>query len=199
MSQKRISRELVLLEELMKKHKINFSVYQIGHTDIIEKLGLFSNNNELLLEINLNESYPFRIPCLIIPYKNNKICINTYKKYEIWCSKIINKNDYKLSLNDYDDKLLNAYVFTHINIPLVNKYFDIPTNKTCLCCNSITCGYKWSPSCKIFDLIMEFLCFKKFETFLKPYTYRLITKIFNNDRWIICHDIQLHILSFIDI
>lgn len=191
MSQKRILRELVLLDELIEKHNLDFSVYQIGHELIIDKLGLFSKNNELLLEINLNESYPFRAPILRIPYNN------TYIKYELWCGKIIKQNDIRLSFNEYNEKLLNAYIFTYINFPLANKYFDIPTNKTCLCCNSLTCGHKWCPSHKIFDLLIEFLSFKIFETYLKPYTYRLITKIFNNDKWSISQDIQFHILSFI--
>lgn len=193
MSQKRILRELNLLKELLIQHKINFSVYQIGHTDIIEKMGLFFKN-DLLLEINLNKNYPFRAPNLMIPYYNN-----SYIKYELWCSKIINQNNYKLSLNEYNQKLLDAYIFTCINIPLANKYFnDVPNNKTCLCCNSLTCGHKWSPSSRIFDLLIEFICVKKFETYLKPYTYRLITKIFNNEKWIITDDILLYIIKFIN-
>lgn len=199
MSQKRILKELVLLNELIEKDKLNFSVYQIGHEQTINKLGLFSKNNELQLEINLNKNYPFHPPQLVVPYKYKYKDKYNYIKYELWCSKIIKQNDIHLSLNVYNEKLLNAYIFTHINISLAKKYLNIPTNKTCLCCNSLTCGHKWSPSHKIFDLLMEFLSFKTFETYLKPYTYRLITKIFNNDKWLIPQEIQLHILSFIDI
>ena len=192
MSQKRILKELSLIDKLIEEYLPNFSVYQIGHTDKIENLGLFSKNGELLLEIKLNDSYPFRVPDLLIPYSNY------YKKYEIWCSKIINFYNLNSSISEFNEKLLNAYIFTHINIPIANKYFDqVPTNKTCLCCNSLTCGHKWSPSCRIFDLCMEFKCIKTFETYLKPQTYKIIKKIFNNEKWIITDDIQLHILKFI--
>ena len=57
----------------------------------------------------------------MIPYNN------TFIKYELWCSKIIKYNEYNLLLNKFNEKLLNAYIFTHINFPLANKYLDIPT------------------------------------------------------------------------
>ena len=114
MSQKRILRELVLLKELIEEHKLNFSVYQIGHESIINKLGLFSKSNILLLEINLNHSYPFQVRKLMVRYKNkfytnNEIYNTRYISYSLWSSKIIKQND-------NNEKLLNAYIFTHINI-----------------------------------------------------------------------------------
>jgi len=210
MSQKRISRELILFDESIKKHKLNFSISQIGYEPTINKVGLFSKNNVLLLEIILNTSYPFKAPNLIIPSVNKRYTNPetyyfdyTYTKYAMWCSKIIKQPNNRLSSIDYNEKecnekLLNAYIFTYIRNPLASKFLSfIPSNTTCLCCQSLTCGHKWSPSCKIFDLCIEFLSIKTFETYLKPQTYRQITKIFNNDRWIIPEEIQLHILTFI--
>ena len=44
MSQKRILKELSLIDKSMEEYLPIFSVYQIGHTDKIENLGLFSNS-----------------------------------------------------------------------------------------------------------------------------------------------------------
>ena len=145
--------------------------------------------SQITLEvINENESYFLKI------YKNNvfflELSISScypFKPYEI--PNIINNNNlnrisYSKHLNNiYEEvKLLDKKIllFFFKNQYLIESKFLNLDNKSCYCCNSITCPSQWSPSCRIDHVLVEYLEFK----FIKKYTsrlqYKYLKNIYNN-------------------
>ena len=186
-SQKRIIRELTkTYPEYMQLYNIDYSLVIINEDseNKINQIGLVSPKNELKLVINLSKEYPFKPPSLQLEVNNTSL------SYTKWLSKIIDKNT--------NDELLLAYIFTIINIPISRKYFKhIPHSKECLCCSSLTCSATWSPKINIFDLTIEYLSRKKLELFLKPLMQKYLSKIFENDKWVLNEDLIFYILDFV--
>ena len=74
---------------------------------------------------------------------------------------------------------------------------NILNNKTCLCCQSLTCGNRWNPSVHMFMVFNEYIFNKNIEKYLRPIYRVYFEKIFRNDKWNLSDDIILHIIGIL--
>ena len=185
--QKRILRELTkIFPDCVKNNKTDYIVYineSSGHKqNVINNLTIFSKYYNCKILIHLNDSYPFHPPKIY--FDNNKSI-----SYNYWSYKILkNKNNYNIFI---------SYIFSCIYMKTLDGIKkSLPDNQTCLCCESLYCSNKWSPSITLFMLFNECVFRKNLEKFLLPIYQLYFIKIFKNERWNIPDDILLHIINF---
>ena len=65
----------------------------------------------------------------------------------------------------------------------------------CLCCESVICGKNWSPAVIMCDILGEYVTRRDFKNNCGRLMQRLISRIFNNDRWIIPDEIIMEIIN----
>ena len=85
--------------------------------------------------------------------------------------------------NIYEEvKLLDKKIllFFFENQYLIESKFLNLDNKSCYCCNSITCPSQWSPSCRIDHVLIEYLEFKFIEKYTSRLQYKYLKNIYNN-------------------
>lgn len=142
--------------------------------------------NKLFLQFIVTDSYPFRPPEVFINDINDMRLMNYLK----WCSNItsvINSRHFLSPKNIYYAHIFSINNITKKEIP------NVPIN--CICCDSILCINKWSPSHLFINIIDEAVYNKK----LLFYTSRLGQKMINLIFKSLSDDIILHIFSFITI
>ena len=185
--QKRILRELTkTFPENVKDYKLDYCVsinQTIGNkSNHINNITIESKKYKCLLNIHLNDQYPFKPPNLSLN--------STNASYSYWCSRILQSQD--------NYKIFMSYVLSIISMKVtigINKI--IPNNKICLCCESLTCGNTWSPKINIFMIFNEFVYNCNLKKYLKPIYTKYFNMIFRNDNWNIPDDIILHIISYL--
>ena len=139
--------------------------------------------DKLFLQFIVTDSYPFRPPEVFINDINDMRLMN----YIRWCSNItsvINSRHFLLP-----KQILNAHMFSINNITK-KEIPTLPIN--CICCDSILCINKWSPSQLFINIIDEAVYNKKLLFYTSKVGQKMINLIFNS----LSDDIILHIFSF---
>lgn len=140
-------------------------------------------NNKFFLELSISHCYPFK-PYEIPKTINNNKFLNNNNFNKININNNLNIISYSKYLNNiYEQvKLLdkNILLFFFKNQYLIEPNFLNLDNKSCYCCNSITCPSQWSPSCRIDHVLVEYIESR----FIKKYTsrlqYKYLKNIYNN-------------------
>ena len=141
----------------IKKYFINDNVF----------LDFKDNNDNLLLTLEVPNSYPF---------KSYKIIFNNLT------NKLNNKNSYFRNiglLNEkkiYDKKIL-AF-FYKLQYGLEPNFLNLKNND-CFCCNSLFCNHNWNPSLKFENILLEYIEIQFIIKYSKPYNYINILNIYN--------------------
>ena len=126
------------------------------------------NNNKILLECHIPNSYPFK-PYVITKFQlfNNTSKIGYYKYLSL-----INSKNTKI----YDNKILDFfYTLQYGYKSCFLKLSDI----SCFCCSSITCSYNWNPSFKIYNILLEYLESQFIMNYNQPYSYLNLLNTYN--------------------
>ena len=178
-----ISKRIGVINKNARIDSSNMVTYNQFHktseTDVIE------------LELNISSSYPFHAPNVLV--RNG---CDRKTEYIKWCSNIINKANNKNYLDN--NKLFNAWAFTIIKYPKLYFFANtIPTNKTCLCCESIICADRWCPSMKLSDILCEYVVRRNFQIYLGNLIQRWISSIFHNDKWNLPEEIICEIIKWL--
>ena len=137
--------------------------------------------NKLFLQFIVTDSYPFHPPEVLI----NDVQLTNYLK---WCSNItsvINSRKFLSPKNIEYAHMFSINNITKKDIP------NLPIN--CICCDSILCINKWSPSHLFINIIDEAVYNKKFLFYTSKLGQKMINLIFKS----LSDDIILHIFSFI--
>ena len=118
------------------------------------------NNNIILLECHIPDSYPFK-PYVITKFKtfNNTSKIGYYKYLSLINSK--NSKIYDTKILDFFYKLQYGY----------RSHFLKLSDSSCFCCSSITCSHNWTPSFKIDNILLEYLEAQFIVNYNQPYNY----------------------------
>lgn len=196
MSLKRILNELhnkipIKLIELNLYDK--FYIIESGNDIICRNIIVINKNtNQIELKIYIPNDYPFRSPVVNICIYDMSNSFIREERYDSWSSNII---------KFYDDntEISLAWVFSNIRRPELIKYWynTMPEKKMCLCCKGITCSNNWYPSLTMADILAEYVIRKEFSINKKKLHMKIIHRIFNNDNWIIPHDIIFYICKFL--
>lgn len=186
--QKRILRELTkTFPENVKQNQLDYTLAvneTIGNKkNHINNITLISKRYDCAISLHLKDDYPFNAPTITFN-------TNTNKSYSYWCSRIlINQDNYNIFI---------SYVFSCINMKILTGIEkNILNNKTCLCCQSLTCGNRWNPSVHMFMVFNEYIFNKNIEKYLRPIYRVYFEKIFRNDKWNLSDDIILHIIGIL--
>ena len=189
--QKRVLRELSkTFPDNIEKHDLDYCVAvnsdestinsNIGN---ISSLSISSDKYNCRVILNLKPDYPFKPPT-IINYSGNG------ESYSYWCSRILNRKD--------DYSILISYVFSCFSMKTIQGIpKTVPDKNVCLCCESLTCGYKWSPAQNIFTVFNECVFRKNIEKYLDAMYTEYFNEIFKNSKWTIPDEVILHILEFL--
>ena len=137
--------------------------------------------NKLFLQFIVTDSYPFRPPEVLI----NDVQLTNYLK---WCSNITSLINSRRFLSPKNIEY--AHMFSINNITK-KEIPSLPIN--CVCCDSILCINKWSPSHLFINIIDEAVYNKKFLFYTSKLGQKMINLIFKS----LSDDIILHIFSFI--
>ena len=173
----------------------------------IIQISLINNyTKDVEIIFNVQMEYPFKPPSITLSNtiieKFKSIHIDGKKKnpFHGW------NNSYNKWLNDstknVDIGIIQlAWVFTIIRFPKLIRYWsECPDTVGCLCCESILCGNNWSPGYCLYDICGEYLLRKTFfiytSVLMQKNMRNILRLLFNNERWVLCDDIILHILSF---
>ena len=127
------------------------------------------NNNKILLECHIPNSYPFKANFInkFKEFNNNNNQIGYYKYLSL-----INSKNNKI----YDNKVLAFFYKLQYNI---ESRFLALSDTSCFCCSSITCSLNWSPSLKIDNLLLEYLEAQFIINYNQPYSYLNLLNIYN--------------------
>ena len=182
MVEKRINIELnKLYPQKAYDLKIPFTLVKLN--DNSYKLGVINNKtNNIDLIINVPKDYPFKTPSILI---------NGHINFNKWASDILtNKPNHNIYL---------AWVFSIIKRPHMAYIWHnkIPNNKTCLCCESLTCPNNWAPNKMFYDIIVEYITRKDILINCSKLMQRYLAPIFNNEDWSLSEDLILYILTFV--
>ena len=145
---KRINREIEKNHNILQnKFNSDYNIYLYNDdynfktTNYI--LNIYKNNNihDSILELYVPNDYPFK------PYSVKQIVINgniiqNYLKY---------LSNLSISIQKYNKDILYYYVLIY------NKIKPKILFSQCMCCESISCSSKWSPSRTFIDFIDEYI------------------------------------------
>lgn len=180
---KRINKEIENIEKLKHIYNIdckhnnefyNFYKYiKIKHYSMIDHI----NNKETMYIDIINDyvniitlivpnDYPFK------PYKVDKFKLSNieWSKYLVRLWSIIVKLNCKI--------LYYFYIIQYINKPLFLNYSE--KNLNCFCCSSSCCSGNWSPSCRISNIINEYIEINYIENYSKFYKNKMLNSLYDN-------------------
>tara|TARA_B100001758_G_C18390904_1_gene602855 strand:- start:212 stop:790 length:579 start_codon:yes stop_codon:yes gene_type:complete len=145
---KRINREIeknhnILQNKLNSDYNIYLynDDYNFKTTNYI--LNIYKNNNihDSILELYVPNDYPFK-PYRVKQAVINEKIIQNYLKY---------LSNLSVGIKKYNKDILYYYVLIY------NKIKPQILSAECMCCESITCSTKWSPSRTFIDFIDEYI------------------------------------------
>ena len=145
---KRINREIeknhnILQNKLNSDYNIYLynDDYNFKTTNYI--LNIYKNNNihDSILELYVPNDYPFK-PYRVKQAVINEKIIQNYLKY---------LSNLSVGIKKYNKNILYYYVLIY------NKIKPQILSAECMCCESITCSTKWSPSRTFIDFIDEYI------------------------------------------
>lgn len=180
---KRINKEIENIEKLKHIYNIdckhnnefyNFYKYiKIKHYSMIDHI----NNKETMYIDIINDyvniitlivpnDYPFK------PYKVDKFKLSNieWSKYLVRLWSIIVKLNCKI--------LYYFYIIQYINKPLFLNYSE--KNLNCFCCSSSCCSGNWSPSCRISNIINEYIEIDYIKNYSKFYKNKMLNSLYDN-------------------
>lgn len=145
---KRINREIEKYTYIMqKKLNTNCNIY-LYNDDYNFKtknyiLSLYKNNNinDTLLQLYIPNDYPFK-PYKVKDATINNIFVQNYLKY---------LSNLSIDLKKINKNILYNYVLIY------NKIKPYILLSECMCCQSISCSTKWSPSRTFIDFVDEYI------------------------------------------
>lgn len=180
---KRINKEIENIEKLKHIYNIdckynnefyNFYKYiKIKHYSMIDHI----NNKETMYIDIINDS--LNIITLIIPndypfksYKVDKFNLSNieWSKYLLGLWNIIVKLNCKI--------LYYFYIIQYINKPLFLNCSE--KNLNCFCCSSSCCSGNWSPSCRISNIINEYIEINYIKNYSKFYKNKMLNSLYDN-------------------
>jgi len=198
---KRILNELhkILPNKLISLNLNNkFRFVEIDSDIVSKQIGVINmKTDQIELEIVIPSDYPFKPPSVYVYVYNEGLRVSTIK-YDKWCGSIIYKSGYYGPIGGGSNcDLFSAWAFCIIRRPELLSYWfsNIPKKDTCLCCESITCGDKWSPRIMMSDILAEYVTKRDFKINSGRLMQRWMDAIFNNDRWVIPDDLILLIVN----
>lgn len=180
---KRINKEIENIEKLKHIYNIdckhnnefyNFYKYiKIKHYSMIDHI----NNKETMYIDVINDyvniitliipnDYPFK------PYKVDKFKLSNieWSKYLVRLWSIIVKLNCKI--------LYYFYIIQYINKPLFLNCSE--KNLNCFCCSSSCCSGNWSPSCRISNIINEYIEIDYIKNYSKFYKNKMLNSLYDN-------------------
>ncbi len=180
---KRINKEIENIEKLKHVYNIdckhnnefyNFYKYiKIKHYSMIDHI----NNKETMYIDIINDyvniitliipnDYPFK------PYKVDKFKLSNieWSKYLVRLWSIIVKLNCKI--------LYYFYIIQYINKPLFLNCSE--KNLNCFCCSSSCCSGNWSPSCRISNIINEYIEINYIKNYSKFYKNKMLNSLYDN-------------------
>lgn len=180
---KRINKEIENIDKLKHIYNIdckhnnefyNFYKYiKIKHYSMIDHI----NNKETMYIDIINDyvniitlivpnDYPFK------PYKVDKFKLSNieWSKYLVRLWSIIVKLNCKI--------LYYFYIIQYINKPLFLNCSE--KNLNCFCCSSSCCSGNWSPSCRISNIINEYIEINYIENYSKFYKNKMLNSLYDN-------------------
>ena len=191
--QKRILKELTkTFPEHVKMYDLDY-ILSINETigkkcNHINNINLYSKRYNCSISMYLRDEYPFKPP--IINVENKNIINSSNISYSYWCSRILNGKD--------NNSIFISYIFSCISMKVLTGIKkNIPNNKMCLCCDSISCSDNWTPHFNIFILFNEYVFKTNMKKYLQPIYHVYFEKLFRNDKWNLSDDILLHIVNFL--
>jgi ubiquitin-protein ligase len=119
--------------------KLNIEIYCSSESNNDKYYIRVYKNNCNIIILSIPNNYPFK------PYQILNFNDKTFHIY--------GNNIHSLTRFKNIEKLRFFYRLLYNNLPkfLSSKY------DSCYCCNSVTCSNNWSPSCKIDNILMEYL------------------------------------------
>ena len=180
---KRINKEIENIDKLKHIYNIdckhnnefyNFYKYiKIKHYSMIDHI----NNKETMYIDVINDyvniitliipnDYPFK------PYKVDKFKLSNieWSKYLVRLWSIIVKLNCKI--------LYYFYIIQYINKPLFLNCSE--KNLNCFCCSSSCCSGNWSPSCRISNIINEYIEIDYIKNYSKFYKNKMLNSLYDN-------------------
>tara|TARA_Y100000389_G_C17304796_1_gene434825 strand:+ start:51 stop:683 length:633 start_codon:yes stop_codon:yes gene_type:complete len=180
---KRINKEIENIDKLKHIYNIdckhnnefyNFYKYiKIKHYSMIDHI----NNKETMYIDIINDyvniitliipnDYPFK------PYKVDKFKLSNieWSKYLVRLWSIIVKLNCKI--------LYYFYIIQYINKPLFLNCSE--KNLNCFCCSSSCCSGNWSPSCRISNIINEYIEINYIKNYSKFYKNKMLNSLYDN-------------------
>lgn len=151
------------LQNIFKNINVDIIVTSYSNTD--KYFLKILKNNKFYLELSIPSCYPFR------PYE-----INNFNFYS-------NQNYLKSISTLYEkmkNKNKNIYIFFFENQYQIQSKFICLDNKSCYCCNSITCPNNWSPNCRIDHILIEYLELEYIKKYVSDLSYKYLNNIYNN-------------------
>ena len=194
MSKKRITKEIENFPKIMEEHNLLYKIvlldeYPSRAINTTIPIGILDKNNNLIMKLYCSSDYPFKPPTCLV-YNNNT---NSFMQFNRWSAHISqNINKQKQS-----DKYISL-IFSIISKPILDRFwkYDPTDNKCiCLCCESLTCYNKWSPGLTLSNILFEYIALRNYSLYTSKLMGRLISRLFNNERWILSDDIILHIIQ----
>ena len=145
---KRINREIEKYTYIMqKKLNTNCNIYLYNDDYYFKNknyiLSLYKNNNinDTLLQLYIPNDYPFK-PYKVKDATINNIFVQNYLKY---------LSNLSIDLKKINKNILYNYVLIY------NKIKPYILLSECMCCQSISCSTKWSPSRTFIDFVDEYI------------------------------------------
>ena len=180
---KRINKEIENIEKLKHIYNIDckhnnefYNLYKyikIKHYSMIDHI----NNKETMYIDVINDyvniitliipnDYPFK------PYKVDKFKLSNieWSKYLVRLWSIIVKLNCKI--------LYYFYIIQYINKPLFLNCSE--KNLNCFCCSSSCCSGNWSPSCRISNIINEYIEIDYIKNYSKFYKNKMLNSLYDN-------------------
>tara|TARA_Y100000389_G_scaffold47815_1_gene42993 strand:- start:910 stop:1485 length:576 start_codon:yes stop_codon:yes gene_type:complete len=145
---KRINREIEKNHNtLQNKFNKDYNIY-IYNDDYNFKtnnyiLNIYKNNNiyDTVIELYIPSEYPFK-PYRVKQFIINEKIIKNYLKY---------LSDLSYCIKKHNKDILYYYVSIYNKVKPKILYTE------CICCESITCSHKWSPSKTFINIIDEYI------------------------------------------
>ena len=180
-----------------------YSLIKMGYQDR-NIFGLLNDKTgEMEIELIVPSTYPFHTPDVYLEktslikfqsikngYTNYMMRVSNYRSWSGYCMKNLDEQTrYK------------AWLMTIIRYPKMSKmWMNPPGIKTCLCCESILCKDNWAPSFTLYDVCSEYILRKTFfiytSNLIQKQIDRILMEVFRNDKWDLCDDLIIYILSF---
>ena len=163
-----------------------------SNRNIYNEFHKYEDNDTIELVFNLPSDYPFKAPTIGV--RSGRLNDMNYQK---WLSAIIDNRQCGHCRNYYKPDLFLAWAFSVILRPNLSSYWRglIPTEKTCLCCETVLCASFWNPSIMMSDVLAEYITRRDFKIYTGELMQRYIQPIFTNDRWQLPDEIILEIVS----